>query len=89
MNLKEINIWIKNATYVDETHDFPDSCGNEDSTEIYTVGDDPQLWALDYTNGHLCEKWGEHGWIRDVYEPYKVKAETRVVTVTEYISEDE
>jgi hypothetical protein len=72
MTKAEIEQWMKDATYVDCTREYPDSCGNEEKTEIYQVGDDPQLYAVGYCNDHISEKWGERGYVRGVYLPYPV-----------------
>lgn len=84
MTLDEIKQWVKEAKWVDTTREWPDSCGNEEEKRIYTYGDDSQLWAIDSCNGHITEKYGEKGYIRDEYEPRKVKAISRIVTLTEY-----
>jgi hypothetical protein len=89
MTEHEMKEWCKAAKEVDCVYEMPDSCGNEERTEIYRVGDDPQLWAVDFCNDHIVPTWGDKGWDYTNYQPRKVKAYVEVVEITKYESEDE
>jgi hypothetical protein len=81
MTLEELKVWMKVSSPIDWNTEY-DSCTNELEQRIWKRDD--KLWAIDFCNDHPSEVWGEKGFIRDVYEPYEVTKETRMVEITEY-----
>jgi hypothetical protein len=89
MTEQEMKEWIKNAEWVDTQYEPTDSCGNEERTDIYRVGDDPQLWAVDSCNDHITPTYGDKGWDYTNYQPRKVIRTSRMVEIIEYEGIDE
>ena len=81
MTKEQINEWIKNAKLVDIVCDR-----DYEATQIYQVGDDPQLWAIYFCNDCMCFKMNNKGYIvLGEYEPVKVTKYIRVVEINEYV----
>lgn len=88
MTKKEIKEWMNTHKLVDigweESRD-----DNRLTYNIFEV--DRQLYRVDFCNGCVSEKWiTDKGYVRGVYEPHKVKKESRMVEVVKYnpIKED-
>ncbi len=86
MTKDELKQWMAESKRVDGQSEF-DERGNCDEWRIYER--DGQLYRQSFMNGHPCEKWGEKGHIRGVYEPRKVIRETETVEIVRYRQPDE
>lgn len=82
MNEKEIDIWLKEAEYYAEKYNEVDKCTNHEVGIIYKYKG--KLYLVEFCNGHVCEEWGEHRYIRDSYKPIEVIEKKRMVEVSEY-----
>ena len=82
MNKEQLEKWIKEAQYATTSRKDYDASGNCWATVIYRHSG--KLHSLSFLNRHPCEKWGEKGWIRGVYEPQEVVRKTKMVEEVYY-----
>jgi len=103
MNKEEISQWIKEAEYIVTSFFEYDECGNKEETRIYEKDgqlysldfcDDSVNPKWDDKCGNMSERDKDGKRIKDkngeyiyIYEPRKVRKETKIVTqeVTEYV----
>jgi len=83
MTLKEIKEWMSSHKLVDRGWEE----SGDDNRLTYNIFEvDGQLYRVDFCNGYISEKWiSEKGYVRGVYEPYKVKKEVEMIERVEYI----
>ena len=74
MTLQELNDWMKSNRCIDHTEFDIDGCDNRYYSKIYDV--DGKFYKVDFCNEHPSAKWGEHGYIRGVYEPQLVRKQS-------------
>ena len=86
MDTQELGKWFEDAAIVHSKEDI-DGCTNIYLTRIYLK--DGKYYRLEYCNGHPCEKWGEKGYIRGVYEPIEVFKKEVEVIETFYLTKEE
>jgi len=83
MTKQELQDWLKTATFVCTDIHHYDERGNEESAEIWTK--DGKFYKLYKCNREYCEKWGDHGYLRGVYEPQECRKEERIVKETVWV----
>lgn len=82
MTLDELKEWMKSHKVVDWDVEYDGQ--NRLSYVIYEC--DEGLFRVDFCNKHPSEKWiSEKGYMRGVYEPYKVRKIERTVVIKEYV----
>lgn len=86
MTKEELVQWLSQSKMVDGDTEFDES-GNCEEWRVYER--DGELFRLEFLNGRPCEKWGDKGYIRGVYEPKKVIRKTKMVEVVWYHEDDE
>lgn len=86
MNVNELADWIRKSEFVHEDTETDDR-SNVYKSRIYRNGG--KLYRLEYCNGYPCEKWGEKGYIRGVYEPVEVFKKEVEVIETFYLTKEE
>ena len=67
MNLQELKKWMKSNVCIEHSDSDIDSCDNRFYSKIYEV--DGKFFKVECCNDGPCEKWGERGYVRGVYEP--------------------
>ena len=83
MTKKELEAWIKSATFVcTGSHEY-DQCANENVAEIWAK--DGKFYKLEKCNRSYCEVWGKNGYIRGVYQPRECRKEERIIKTTVWV----
>lgn len=82
MTKAELLKWIEHSIEI-ECYGNYDENGNYNGYTILEV--DSKLYRIDYCNGSPVEKYGDHGYIRGVYEPIEVKKQVKIVEKVEYV----
>ncbi len=85
MNKQELEEWVKGTELCDEFQHY-DSSSNNYRSVVYKKGSD--FFVLEYCNGGVCEKFGDKGYVRGVYEPIPVTLKTEVVTKEFWVDEE-
>ena len=87
MTEQEITTWMKEHKCIGVADLFIDSCGNEETTFVYTDG--VKLFLIECLNGIPCEKWEgigfNQGYVHGEYpNPIEVVRKTRMVEEVYY-----
>lgn len=77
MTKKELEEWLKTATFVTVSHHEYDQSSNENMHEIWQK--DGKFYRLYKCNGHYSEKYGDNGFLRGFYQPEECRKEERIV----------
>ena len=86
MTKDELAKWLKESKFVDGDSEY-DENGNCEAWRVYER--DGKLYRVEFLNGSPYEKWGDKGFIRDIYEPREVIRETEMVEIVRYREIDE
>jgi len=84
MNKQEIKEWIKSHRIFDWIEENLGMCGEDDDREITKIYEDgDKLFALNFFNGSVCEKWENNQYVLGCYEPVEVvKKVTMIPEIT-------